>query len=826
MIYSDNPYIDILVHYTKKLTVESIIKDETEADLNETVDSRHASLVYVNSTLQNTLPEDYEYEETNSYYRLLAGLPPIPNEDEKIEYLSMFPNRNPDMRYWIPIASYRQSIEDAGVKIEGVYPDYLHEASLPLVSAMQVSGVLDMIKMNYSDSHYRYIDHIGEKRIDPLTARMASKFQLLYIPDVDYSEIKQRYEYIYEKNRLYVLRCVYSDAFKVGNSYYDKFIILLIKVMTMMDMITDVYDYLIHTEVFDSRTIRFLFESYGVDYYSEIPTKYQIAMLKNMNTLLKYKSTNRNIVDICSLFGCENVQVFKYYIMKERVSDELIFTENGREDQVKNYTLKFIKVPLQESLDNYIQSQEHRISYEDVTSQDPFWYGLDATDLKNLNYDDISRYIAKKKREILEKEFSYERTKYISIDSTYDLAKMSQQITYFYNMIFDNIPDEIYIDLPGMASNVELGHVFAYILALGYIYNGIEDDIITNDMEKNMYIYGFNFEQDMSKLYTDLANKHNIDTTKEGFLTELLGGREFLSQASESIMDLLPYDRFVTVLENNLKIEEYLSEILYEESDKDTYDLYELLYKSLMVKKFSTKYFEYTTGEDEEPRCHRTYTEFLMMNEPDLYKSLEECKSITNDEKRRVYISDILDIVIAKLEDLFNGDESKFDFSYIYNIVPTRNLSFLTQCIIKVVNFFKSYKTQMIGFSTIYTMDDKLNNKISFLEKILMNSLYDFYNKIEPTDYAGLISRITIKDHIGIFEDVDEYLDEKIGPDDFIVAYDVDSLTMISARSVSTKDIVLPIDYPEGTVTKIDSKGLQELNFNSIEIPEGVEEIL
>ena len=129
------------------------------------------------------------------------------------------------------------------------------------------------------------------------------------------------------------MSAVYSEAMAFGNKYYDKFIIILLKVMTMMDMISDVFDYLIHKDIFDSRTIRYLFESYGVPYYSEIPIKYQQAMLKNLNILLKYKSSTRNMIDICNLFGFSDIKVFGYYMLKEHVVDantgEYIYNENN-----------------------------------------------------------------------------------------------------------------------------------------------------------------------------------------------------------------------------------------------------------------------------------------------------------------------------------------------------------------------------------------------------------------------------------------------------------------------------------------------------------------
>ena len=88
-----------------------------------------------------------------------------------------------------------------------------------------------------------------------------------------------------------------------------------------MDLLSGISDMLINRKVFDARCIKYLFESYGIPYYSEIPIKYQQAMLKNLNILLKYKSSTRNMVDICSLFGFSDIKVFGYYMLKEHVVD-------------------------------------------------------------------------------------------------------------------------------------------------------------------------------------------------------------------------------------------------------------------------------------------------------------------------------------------------------------------------------------------------------------------------------------------------------------------------------------------------------------------------
>lgn len=809
MVYSENPYVDVLVHYTKQLITDSIVKDAAEENKYETLQSRTGSLNYMHAYRNSDDPDSIEYTEFNNYIRLLNGEPPIPTPEEEVEYVNKLADtyspeelerRYPEGKYpteqmyWIDVKRFRDTTKnplgpveddvcealaipytlipdpqypdnpDKSTKVYDDTPLYLHLMSSEYLTLFTINGYLDEVRDLYTGRHYSYVNHLGVKKVPPIKSRMADAFQLLYVPDIDYSDIKQKFEEVYEKNRIYVLRCIYSNAFKLDNQYYDKFITILIKVMTMVDMVSEVFNYLIRTDVFDSRTIRFLFESYGVDYYSEIPTRYQVAMIKNMNTLLKYKSTNRNIIDICSLFGCPNLEVFKYYIMKERTSNTLEFKEDGTEAYENNYTLKFIKVPLQEDLDRYTQAVENKIPYDEVTSQDPFWYAVDAKDSDVLSYDDTQRFIAQKKREILSKEFSYVRTKYLSIDTSYEVAEMAQQICYFYNMLYDKWHEDIdfTVEIPKLSETpIDIGIVFCFLTAMGFIYNGVEDDIITADFEKNMFVYGFNLDSNelvdmepgvdwedrtINNLWCILKRDFDIDIAVDGsghtVLTDLLNGEEFYFDDRYSFSPVDSLDKFIKILENNLDVAKYVEGILIEEREKKTYDLYFAIYKSLMLREFSTEYYE-VNGQ-----VPRTYTDFLMTKSPDLYTVLTEAKSITNEEKRKIYISDIMDNVLYALEEKFPQNE----FGYIYNVVPTRNQSFLTQCIIKVVNFFKSYKTQMIGFSAVYKLDDKLDNYIKILEDLEMSTDISPIDVVQPLEHASFESSFDIKDSVDIFE--------------------------------------------------------------------------
>ena len=403
----------------------------------------------------------------------------------------------------------------------------------------------------------------------------------------------------YTINRDYVIRAVYSDAYKFQSDYYNKFMIIFILVNTIMDSLTSIPDFIINREVFDSRCIKYLFESFGIPYYSEIPIKYQRAMLKNLNTLIKYKSSTRNMVDICSLFGFSDVKVFGYYLFKQRMVDsntgDYEVIENNditydlnklyvRDDTgtIKDYNgvrytklldyryydadkytktivcedkngkpttktiinndadvyihdkesndfiplkdadyftkvkaettaaeLKFIKVPVNESLSDYKNDPDYIIPYDEITYQDEgnTWDG-----------GDDHEYLYNK---LLDHEFNAVKTKYISVETVTEMTELSFQVSYFYNMLFDNMysEDALTVDIPYL----KIGHKFrftdvvCYLFALMYLYNGLEDNIMYSPTQI-LYIKGYNFNTDLNEVLQDAtAFQQNNPITGETY---------------------------------------------------------------------------------------------------------------------------------------------------------------------------------------------------------------------------------------------------------------------------------------------------------------------
>ena len=332
---------------TRKIIINSQIEEKTNlqvyAESKEmfnsylgTVgkDERERLKADITADLQTWYPT--HHEELNNYYRAIIGLPPVDengnpmvdtlthswNNDNKqfMEFGTKFINRIPDSMY--PAIHWKQE---------------LHEFDAYDIGILNQYGIIEdwiaACGADINEPRYRYLKYLGDNALDIYTCSKAMNFQLIGIPTIDDSDFRRKFLDTFAINRDYVIRAVYSDAHKFQSDYYNKFIIIFILINTIMDCLTSIPEYIIDREVFDSRCIKYLFESFGIPYYSEIPVKYLRAMLKNLNTLIKYKSSTRNMVDICSLFGFSDVKVFGYYLFKQRLLDsntgEYEFDENN-----------------------------------------------------------------------------------------------------------------------------------------------------------------------------------------------------------------------------------------------------------------------------------------------------------------------------------------------------------------------------------------------------------------------------------------------------------------------------------------------------------------
>ena len=67
-----------------------------------------------------------------------------------------------------------------------------------------------------SEKAFRYLNYMADKKIWPYDARMAEKYQLLYIAPSDPNILSETFKQVYENCRMYILRALYTEAFSMN----------------------------------------------------------------------------------------------------------------------------------------------------------------------------------------------------------------------------------------------------------------------------------------------------------------------------------------------------------------------------------------------------------------------------------------------------------------------------------------------------------------------------------------------------------------------------------------------------------------------------------
>lgn len=495
-VYTDSPFVDEIVHNAKLILNGIVIKNSEIADASETEESIRESDIYVsikrgnrkfellNYTYEHMsqlgvfteeemtsyeidndrIPLEYRdqlfdiaskeflnnYVELNDYYRMLNGLP-------NYGYEGLFLDS-----YSIP--------EDIKSLIDLSKP--IHELDEYQIGLLDSYGILSKIQQdNPTDS---YLFHLGSKRIDIFEARIAGKFDILYIPTDVEPIVANRFREIYEKERIIYFKRHYSLAYKFNSDYYDEFFIIMLLSQTVTDLVAEIPEWYIRRDIFDVRTVELLLESNGIKYFEEIPLRYQIALVRYLNKIVKYKSCNKNIYDLINIFDFNDAIVYKYYLVKDRLSDD----ENNYiiSDDIKDmYELFFVRVPLEDSLIDSITDNTNIMSYNSIVTEDKWWNGPEDHD-----------YVYES---ILKKNFSTQITKYMSLEVKYDIKEYQFQSMYFLNMIFNNKIDtsDLKLEVPIINTSTKFTLKDLFILLFIISFTHYDKDADGKILNNNRY---------------------------------------------------------------------------------------------------------------------------------------------------------------------------------------------------------------------------------------------------------------------------------------------------------------------------------------------------
>ena len=530
------------------------------------------------------------YEEYNNYYRMIIGLPPLPGDVVNSYY-------NPDVD---DILENFEHYFPAGLTFNAAdleTPIYkLSESNIELLNGY---GLLNTFYESDPDlkEDRRYMKYIA-KEISLYKARKADKFAPLYVPSIvtmidDIYKIRDTFIDRLNNKRLYVIKTVYSEAYRYDSKYYDQLMAILIILLAMNDTINRASEFVATKDIFDWRIVKALLEGYGVKYFDGMPIKYQIALCKNIQTILKEKSTAECMKDILNIFGLTNIEIFRYFLVKRRKTDKdgnyiTSLDEHGDHILSNEYDLVFLKVPIDDTIDKYIRDNANYISYDEVTEDDPFWArDMDPVELK---------------QEILEKNFNYVFSKYISIDSYQQIQESSNMQSYIFTILYDKLRLEEYltIKIPYIDSSslFKLSDVFTFLTILTYLYYDTVDVIIENASDI-LYLDGFNFSYNMKyieKIIEDTLGTYSslsyISSNKSNYARVVYD--EAFEDATEFIIpgQLTTIPALINVYDTNMNVREKLLYRIMNANNIEEYRCYTQMYDALMKVKATTEFFK------------------------------------------------------------------------------------------------------------------------------------------------------------------------------------------------------------------------------------------
>ena len=485
-----------------------------------------------------------QYEEKNTYYREIYGLPeyngtsfycyrcrytgsPVsveivcPKCGASGEYVDRKHSAPCDYSHIAKFPIYTDKIVntvwDPNSSIEYNPLDYLYNQPLRLrlYAEFSTTFVKDIQARTKNDSHYKYLYHMTYAKVHPFVARLSDRFEILYIQDADIDVLTDDFKTIYEECRLFMKYRYYTEAFRNQYTEYEGFIGLAILFMALQRMQAKYLETDITRDFYDLESIEVIYNAYSVPFYEDIPITYHTKIIKAINRLISKKGSNECFKDIFSIFGYSTLNMYQYYILKthKQTADGTrkpmyYVDENGNQVPEKMYDVKIVKADIGENPYTYIIDSLNYMDYYGVTEPDTYW----------INDDDLLY-------KLYHSEYNFLETKYIGIEMVFKLTRFTIETEYIMRMLLDNKDSGNNGTNKLMIYHNRIGRdidVYTLVIYIMYIIgkqfglkNGGNLDLL-RDPTKLSSIYGFNFIEDLTMVYGYLS-RNFIYNYKPGY---------------------------------------------------------------------------------------------------------------------------------------------------------------------------------------------------------------------------------------------------------------------------------------------------------------------
>lgn len=418
--------------------------------------------------------------ETNAYYRMLFGLPPIDTPESDYVYNT----RYADIDMTTPI----------------------HK--LPYTERLKLEnrGYIDELLAQDANKNKQYLRYVGKYRIYPYISRQAEYYQLLYVQPSSYTYLRNDFIDMYEEARRMVLRVYYNDAYRNHSHLYEGFLGLCMLFMTQQRMYAKYLEADISRNFYDLESLKLVYDAYSVPFYPSIPLKYHEQIVKHMNELISYKGSTQVFYDLFSLFNFGKMDVFEYYLVKDRITDKNgnpVFrdSEGNPLSPEEMWNIRFAKVGWKDDKFVEITNPDNAVEYDRLTTVDPYW--VEDEELKQKLYGS---------------DWNYFHSKYMGVQLMFELSKLIFEMCYFLHLLEDNRSplSKLTTYYMVIGEDVPIFDMVIYTIALMCKNAGYTGEIPT-DPSSVAAIYGFNFKEynQLLKMATETMDDFIVNFKQE-----------------------------------------------------------------------------------------------------------------------------------------------------------------------------------------------------------------------------------------------------------------------------------------------------------------------
>lgn len=595
------------------------------------------------------------YQETNNYYRMLNGLPDM--DDTDFIY-------NTDKRWTV------------GVPI--------HEMTLVERIDMEDNGIIDELLKEHPTK--QYLKYVGRKMIDLYTARAAERYDILWMQNASSSKLSDDFRDIYNGCKNQVNMVYYSETMRKTNELYDNFMAMSVLFMTIQTMM---YRYLstdVIRDFYDTDSLKYIYDSYSVPFYQEIPLDYHRKIVKNINRLIGYKGSSKVFFDLFSIFDLAQMDIYSYYITKtHKMGDDgnplfiIKKDENGKDmyDEHGNpildpecYNIAFARGRIYDDPSLSVADPGNAVDKTTLTDIDPYWIE-DKALIDKLNSE----------------SFDFTESKYIGVQTVFDLLKISYENAYIFKMISDNreITDALSFRWGDLGINCTLFELFIYLAALFCKKHGYNGEI-SSKLPFTSACLGYNFEENITDLRKYISEDPILSKDKD--LAKVISSMTITNIASIS-----------TLLEKIYELRDFLIQRYTDAHTLEEFETYKALYDTLLTSQIIEGVFKKSNSE--------TATSFVdLLN--DISLDLANRYATLSDDQ----IEGEMMIAIDKLEELISACRY-MPFS------AGLDSSGMIDSLFKILAFFKSAKAELAGYNVVYRLTMRGISFFKLLDKVI-----------------------------------------------------------------------------------------------------------